>query len=177
MSEDFKPIVGQTVTYICAALLFNDSNEVLMIQEAKSKYAGQWYLPAGRMEPNEQIIDAVKREVLEETGLHFEPSTLLLVESSQGNWFRFVFTGHVVGGVLKTVSQADSESLQAQWVADIKQLSLRSNDCLRLIECGRQYLLNKDQWHKPQFTVLKEHQKLLLRIVVAIRRKEKFVFT
>lgn len=51
-------------------------------QEAKSSCAGQWYLPAGRMEPGEDIVEAVKREVLEETGIHFEPSTLLLVESA-----------------------------------------------------------------------------------------------
>ena len=53
-----------------------------MFQEAKSSCAGQWYLPAGRMEPGEDIHEAVKREVLEETGIHFEPSTLLLVESA-----------------------------------------------------------------------------------------------
>ena len=56
-------------------------------QEAKSSCAGQWYLPAGRMEPGEDIIEAAKREVLEETGIHFEPSTLLLVESA--GRFRF----------------------------------------------------------------------------------------
>ncbi len=39
-------------------------------------------MPAGRMEPGEDIVEAVKREVLEETGIHFEPSTLLLVESA-----------------------------------------------------------------------------------------------
>lgn len=44
--------------------------------------------------------DAVKREVLEETGLEFEPSTLLLVECAQGHWYRFVFTGQVTGNLL-----------------------------------------------------------------------------
>lgn len=37
------------------AVIINDSNEVLMMQEAKSSCAGQWYLPAGRVEPNESI--------------------------------------------------------------------------------------------------------------------------
>lgn len=41
--------------------------------------------------------DAVKREVLEETGLDMEPTTLLLVESATGVWYRFVLTGTVVG--------------------------------------------------------------------------------
>jgi len=56
--------------------------KINFFQEAKSSCAGQWYLPAGRMEPGEDIVEAVKREVLEETGIHFEPSTLLLVESA-----------------------------------------------------------------------------------------------
>lgn len=41
--------------------------------------------------------DAVKREVNEETGLDFEPSTLLMVETAQGQWYRFVFVGTIVG--------------------------------------------------------------------------------
>ena len=51
-------------------------------QEAKSSCAGQWYLPAGRMEPGEDVTEAAKREVLEETGMDFEPTTLLAVESA-----------------------------------------------------------------------------------------------
>jgi 8-oxo-dGDP phosphatase len=176
LSGDYVPKLGKTVTYIAAAVLFNENNEVLMMQEAKSRYAGQWYLPAGRVDPNEQIVDAVKREVKEETGLVFEPTSLILVESSQSNWFRFTFVGHIVGGKLKTVAMADSESLQANWVQDINQLSLRAPDCLRLIDFGRQYHQLKESWHKPQFPVIEAHNKMLLRIVCAVRRKEKSVF-
>ena len=49
---------------------------------------GQWYLPAGRMEPGEEITEAAIREVKEETGLDFEPSTLLSVEAA-GKHFIF----------------------------------------------------------------------------------------
>ena len=65
-----------------SAVLINDQGEVLMMQEAKSTCAGQWYLPAGRMEPGEDIAEAAQREVLEETGLHFQITTLLMVESA-----------------------------------------------------------------------------------------------
>ena len=63
-------------------MLINDHGEVLMMQEAKKTCAGQWYLPAGRMESGEDIAEAAQREVLEETGLHFQVSTLLMVESA-----------------------------------------------------------------------------------------------
>ena len=48
------------------------------MQEAKSSCAGQWYLPAGKMEPGEDIVEAAVREVKEETGLDFQVSSLLL---------------------------------------------------------------------------------------------------
>jgi 8-oxo-dGDP phosphatase len=41
----------------------------------------------------------VKREVLEETGLVMEPTTLLMVEFASSTWFRFVITGSVTGTV------------------------------------------------------------------------------
>lgn len=48
--SDHKPILGETVTYIVAAVLLNEQDDVLMMQEAKQSCAGKWYLPAGRME-------------------------------------------------------------------------------------------------------------------------------
>ena len=98
---------------------------------------------------------------------------MLLVESGSGNWFRFTFTGNVVGGTLKTVAMADSESIQACWVSNINELSLRGADCLRLIDFARKYVEMKNEWHKPQFPVIKAHKKMLQRIVCAIRRKDK----
>jgi len=75
--------------------------------------------------------------VLEETGLEIEPTTLLMVESATGVWYRFVMTGTVTGGRLKTESEADSESLQAKWVRDVRELNLRATDVFPLIEKGK----------------------------------------
>ncbi len=54
--SDYVPITKSTVTYIVLAILVNDDGEFLMMQEAKSSCAGQWYLPAGRIEPGENIL-------------------------------------------------------------------------------------------------------------------------
>ena len=145
-----------------------------MMQEAKSTCAGQWYLPVGRMEPGEDIAEAAQREVLEETGLHFQITTLLMVESAGGSWFRFVVTGEVTGGRLKTPADADKESLQAKWISDLGELSLRANDVLTLVEKGRQYYAKAltDPWHSQQLPAIRPHNKLLLRLVIVIRRKE-----
>lgn len=145
-----------------------------MMQEAKSSCAGTWYLPAGRVEPNESLVAAVKREVLEETGLHFDPITLILVESSKGNWYRFVFTGSIIGGSLKTASQADAESICADWIMDINSLNLRSKDIIPLIEKARSYWSLQNSYHQPILpSSSKSYSKLLLTLIVIIRKKEK----
>lgn len=170
--SDYKPVVKKSVSYIVAAVLINDKNEVLMMQEAKSSCAGTWYLPAGRVEPGEELLDAAKREVLEETGLHFEPTTLLMVECAQGHWYRFVFTGQVVGGELKTVARADAESLQASWIDDLNQLSLRACDILPLIERAKLYYSCKNgPWHRNLIPSICAHNKLLFRLIIIIRKK------
>lgn len=100
-SSEYKPVIKETISYIVMGVILNDKSEVLMMQEAKKSCAGQWYLPAGRMEPGETIEVAVKREVLEETGLEMEPTTLLAVETASGSWYRFVLAGHIVGKIIK----------------------------------------------------------------------------
>lgn len=42
VNPNYKPVLGETVTYIVAAVIINDHNEVLMMQEAKQSCAGKW---------------------------------------------------------------------------------------------------------------------------------------
>ncbi|XP_050735162.1 8-oxo-dGDP phosphatase NUDT18-like isoform X3 [Eriocheir sinensis] len=171
--EDFTPELRNNVCFIVAAVLLNNEGHVLMMQEAKSSCAGKWYLPAGRMEAGETIVEAAKREVLEETGLEADITTLLMVESAAGSWFRFVVTGNVLGGELKTPASADKESLQAKWVDNLAELSLRGNDIYPLIHRVKQYWERDvdEPWHPILLPVDKPHTKLLLRLVIAIRKR------
>lgn len=43
-TADYKPTLGVTVTYIVACVVINESDEVLMMQEAKKSCAGKWYV-------------------------------------------------------------------------------------------------------------------------------------
>ncbi|XP_076379163.1 8-oxo-dGDP phosphatase NUDT18 [Megalopta genalis] len=171
-SSNYVPVCQKTVAYIVAAVVINEHGEVLMMQEAKASCNGKWYLPAGRVQPDENLLDAVKREVLEETGLILEPETLILIECAVGSWFRFVFTGKIIGGKLKTLEDANKESLQACWVQDINDLTLRANDIIPLIEKAKSYIVNKDTLHYPNLIpVTKSLNKLLLRLVITSKKR------
>ncbi|KAL1505911.1 hypothetical protein ABEB36_005360 [Hypothenemus hampei] len=175
IDPNYKPILGETVTYIVVCVILNEHGDVLMIQEAKESCAGKWYLPAGRMEKGETIVDACKREVIEETGLECECTTLLMVESASGVWLRFVLTGKIVGGTLKTPAQADGESLQAKWVSNLAELTLRGSDIIHLIEKARAYAharkTRDPNWHPDQIPSLRSYSQLLLRLVIVVKRK------
>ncbi|XP_067168651.1 8-oxo-dGDP phosphatase NUDT18 [Apteryx mantelli] len=126
--------------YVVLAVLFNERDEVLLTQEAKPECRGKWYLPAGRMEPGETIVAAVRREVREETGLECEPLTLLALEERGPAWIRFVFLARPTGGTLKTLQDADAESLQATWWAgEPSALPLRAPDILPLLDLAARY--------------------------------------
>ncbi len=120
--------------------------------------------------------DAFRREVLEETGLTAEPSTLLMVESAAGSWYRFVLAGSVTGGILKTPSQADSESLQAKWVQNLSDLSLRAGDIISVVEHARSFkaqLESQQALHPALLPTPRSYSKLYLRLVICARRKAK----
>ena len=191
---NYQPVCKKSVCYIAAAVIFyhqnlpeknrmmlrrgthplEDDEAVLMMQEAKSECAGTWYLPAGRVEPGETLIEAVKREVKEETGLEFNPLTLVMVENAKGSWFRFVFTGSITGGQLKTVSRADAESICADWISDLSCLSLRHRDILPVIEKARNYWRAQNDYHNPILPVsIKPYRNLLLSLLLVVRKKEK----
>ncbi|KAL4660177.1 8-oxo-dGDP phosphatase NUDT18 isoform X1 [Arapaima gigas] len=150
--ETVQPVVlRKTVCYIVCAVIFNEKNEVLMVQEAKLECHGRWYLPAGRMERSESIVEAMMREVKEEAGLDCQPITLLRVEEQGPQWIRFVLLAEETGGSLKTEAEADTESIQAQWWDQESPLPLRGRDILCLIDAGLKY--RKKPWFTPVLPV------------------------
>src|SRR5258706_15931809 len=55
---------------VVAAVIFNERGEFLLAQRPPGKvYAGYWEFPGGKVEPGEDAITALKRELHEELGI------------------------------------------------------------------------------------------------------------
>ncbi len=64
MSEAAKPID------VAVGILMRDNGDVLLGQRPDGKpYAGYWEFPGGKVEAGEPILDALKREFVEELGV------------------------------------------------------------------------------------------------------------
>lgn len=65
-----------------AGIVLNEKDEVLMV---KTHNAG-WAFPGGQVEVGENVIDAVKREIMEETGVDIEVGEVFCIASNTGKY-------------------------------------------------------------------------------------------
>ena len=96
--------------------------------------------PAGHLEPGESLVDAVKRETLEETGWTFEPQALVNIQLWQRDpaltILRFTFCGQTVKH--HPDRPHDNDIVATHWLTreqlENEQLRLRSPLVLRSID-------------------------------------------
>jgi ADP-ribose pyrophosphatase YjhB (NUDIX family) len=109
-----RPIVG------VGAILF-DGSRVLLVERGHEPLKGVWSLAGGAVECGESLRQAVRREVLEETGLEVEPLGApqvferILHDAGGRAEYHYVlldFVCRVVSGTLHPASDAS----RAEWV-------------------------------------------------------------
>ena len=60
-----------------ACALVVDGDRLLLVRRAGEPFRGYWDLPGGFLEEGEHPLEALRRELLEETGLEVEPVTMV----------------------------------------------------------------------------------------------------
>ena len=86
-----------------AAIIQNDAGKILLTRRNVEPFKGQWCLPGGHIDQNENALDAVIREAKEETGLEFEPKFITYFDEiyPERNWHAvvLVFAGKGTGSL------------------------------------------------------------------------------
>jgi 8-oxo-dGTP diphosphatase len=97
------PLVG------VGALIFRRGS-ILLVERGRNPLKGYWSLPGGLVESGEKLEDAVKREILEETGLRIKPVSVFeiferIMRDARGraeyHYVLIDYVARVTGGELK----------------------------------------------------------------------------
>jgi ADP-ribose pyrophosphatase YjhB (NUDIX family) len=115
-------------TWYFALVLVRKGRRFLLVHEAK--HGQEWYLPAGRVEPGESLMEGARRETLEESGVPVELEGILRLQHTprlEGTArVRVIFVARPADDT-PPKSEPDEESLEAGWFSlqEAAQLPLR----------------------------------------------------
>jgi 8-oxo-dGTP pyrophosphatase MutT (NUDIX family) len=131
---------------VTVAAVVERAGKFLLVEEETSQGV-RFNQPAGHLESDESILEAVKREVLEESAYHFVPQHLLGIyrwhsAESDTTYLRFAFTGEIAGH--EADRPLDAGILQAVWLTPDEIRTTRTHHRSPLIlRCVEDYLDNK----------------------------------
>lgn len=98
--------------------ILTNNGEVLLIKRGHFPFRNTWALPGGHIEENETEEKAVIREVIEETGLNFEPKYFGSYEDNFEELGFFAYTSVFSGaheGVVSLDGANEGEILDVRW--------------------------------------------------------------
>jgi 8-oxo-dGTP diphosphatase len=105
-------------TAVVGCLVRNAAHEVLLIKHCRRG----WEIPQGRVEEGENLLDALRREVLEEAGVEIEPGPLAVIWSMMSPPCAVIFT--FLGRYLAGELSCSDDSVDACWFSEAEALEL-----------------------------------------------------
>lgn len=115
-----------TQPYVVVGAFIVRDGKLLLIQENHEPDKGKWNIPAGKLDFNEDPIDAAKREAFEEAGIAFTPTDVIGLHSiyrkdvpGEIHALRIVYQGAAEGDVSLEYGEAVegvSEIADYQWM-------------------------------------------------------------
>ena len=107
-------------------LVQNKQGQFLLV---KTEWRG-WEMPGGQIEKDEDVISALKREVVEESGIDIEIKRLMAVYSSVSEPPKVIldFLSEYNGG---DIQKTNSEILDAKWFSKEEALSVIQTDPMK----------------------------------------------
>lgn len=98
-------------------------NTKLLVTKMQHEHGIYYTLPGGKQEANELMLDALKREVLEETGFRAEPKSLLFIREGfkdeleeETHRIEFMFICDIVEEVGERAFEFDVNQIGTHWL-------------------------------------------------------------
>ncbi|MDP2926630.1 MAG: NUDIX domain-containing protein [bacterium] len=144
-----------TPTSVPVAAFIEKDEKLLFVRQAEAK-GGGWGPPAGHIKLGESIVQAIRRETREETGLEIELVDLVgiyTVQEPERLKVGFVFRGKMTGGELRPVTK---EAAELRWLTREELQSIVENNLLYKPEYNRRGIVDYFAGESYPLTLLKE---------------------
>ncbi len=132
--------------WLAVGAVIYEQDQILLVYNRRPGGGGHWSLPKGSSEEGETLVETLKREIREETGLAVEPVELAFISEfyvpTRQEWYlQHYFLARPVGGTA-AVQPTDVDVTAVRWVTTRELPSL----------------LTFRPWQEPLLTWLQERR-------------------